>query len=134
MELEKSPMESDVEAKLKHTSIKSSPSLSIVSSGSDSELEGARTMLPDIICSSSHCTNAVLGDYQNPDLSTTSETNLIEDRVDVTSCQLSMLHITLKIWVWILTMLFTYIVCLSVFPSITALVESKYYGQVNQLP
>ena len=134
MELGRSPMESDVEAKPKHTSIKSSPSLSIVSSGSDSELEGARTMLPDIICSSSHCTNAVLGDYQNPDLSTTSETNLIEDRADVTSCQLSMLHITLKIWVWILTMFFTYIVCLSVFPSITALVESKYFGQVNQLP
>ena len=134
MQMESGPTESDVEARLKSTSIKSSLSLSIASSGSDSELEGARNMLPDIICSSSYCTNVVVGDCQSPDLSTTSETNLIEDREDVTSCQLSMLHITLKIWVWILTMLFTYIVCLSVFPSITALVESQYYGQVKQLP
>ena len=35
-----------------------------------------------------------------------------------------------KTWIWNLTMLLTYIICLSVFPSITALVESTYGNKV----
>ena len=36
-----------------------------------------------------------------------------------------------KIWIWNLTMFLTYVICLSVFPSITALVESTYSNQVS---
>ena len=36
-----------------------------------------------------------------------------------------------KIWIWNLTMFLTYVICLSVFPSITALVESTYSNMVS---
>ena len=36
-----------------------------------------------------------------------------------------------KIWIWNLTMFLTYVICLSVFPSITALVESTYSNKVS---
>ena len=38
-----------------------------------------------------------------------------------------------KTWIWNLTMLLTYIICLSVFPSITALVESTYGNKVIKI-
>ena len=38
-----------------------------------------------------------------------------------------------KIWIWNLTMFLTYVICLSVFPSITALVESTYSNKVSMM-
>ena len=36
-----------------------------------------------------------------------------------------------KTWIWSLTMFLSYVICLSVFPSITALVQSTYSDKVS---
>ena len=43
----------------------------------------------------------------------------------------SNLFIIRKIWVWIVSVFITFVICLSVFPSITAIVESTGKGKVS---
>ena len=43
----------------------------------------------------------------------------------------SNLFIIRKIWVWIVSVFITFVICLSVFPSITAIVESTGKGKVR---
>ena len=41
-------------------------------------------------------------------------------------------YIISKIWIWILAVFITFIICLSVFPSIAALVDSTHKGNVSE--
>lgn len=50
---------------------------------------------------------------------------------DKESEQTSTFAIISKIWVWIATIFITFVVCLSVFPSVTAIVESTEKGKVS---
>ena len=52
---------------------------------------------------------------------------------DKESEQTSTFAIISKIWVWIATIFITFVVCLSVFPSVTAIVESTEKGKVSHV-
>ena len=56
----------------------------------------------------------------------------IEDS-DIPQIPTSNLFIIRKIWVWIVSVFITFVICLSVFPSITAIVESTGKGKVRAI-
>ena len=59
------------------------------------------------------------------------ESSLLITSDDKESEQTSTFAIISKIWVWIATIFITFVVCLSVFPSVTAIVESTEKGKVS---
>ena len=59
------------------------------------------------------------------------ESSLLITSDDKESEQTSTFAIISKIWVWIATIFVTFVVCLSVFPSVTAIVESTEKGKVS---
>ena len=112
-------------------SINSSSSSIISTANSDNKV-----LLPDVVFPASvqgacvHHGNEV---EVTPSMS--SENNLLGTPENVTPryVRSSTYHIISKIWVWIVTMFITYVVCLTLFPSVTALVESTNIGKVNKL-
>ena len=60
-----------------------------------------------------------------------SEGNPLINQQDVSQAQTSTFFIIRKIWVWIFSVFITFVVCLSVFPSVTAMVESTERGKVR---
>ena len=71
-------------------------------------------------------------EHKDTDVSSNTERDaLIEDpREQPEVIQTSTLFIIKEIWVWILAIFINFAVCLSVFPSVTALVESTEKGKV----
>ena len=59
------------------------------------------------------------------------DSTLLITSEDKESEQISTFAIISKIWVWIATIFITFVVCLSVFPSVTAIVESTEKGKVS---
>ena len=59
------------------------------------------------------------------------ESTLLITSDDKESEPTSTFAIISKIWVWIATIFITFVVCLSVFPSVTAIVESTEKGKVS---
>ena len=68
--------------------------------------------------------------YETPII--TSDTNLLMNSENPEVTQTSTFYIIDKIWVWITVILITFVVCLSVFPSIAALVDSTEKGNVSE--
>ena len=71
-------------------------------------------------------------EHKDTDVSSNTERDaLIEDQHEQQEViQTSTLFIIKEIWVWILAIFINFAVCLSVFPSVTALVESTEKGKV----
>ena len=62
-----------------------------------------------------------------------SENNPLIDIENHNGTQKSIFDIVRKIWIWIGSIFITYVVCLSIFPSIAALVDSTDKGKVKNL-
>ena len=62
-----------------------------------------------------------------------SENNPLIDIENPNGTQKSIFDIFSKIWIWISSIFITYVVCLSIFPSIAALVDSTDKGKVKNL-
>ena len=75
------------------------------------------------IVDSTEASNIVPGSEDNPLINQQNE--------DV--AQTSTFFIIRKIWVWIISVFITFVVCLSVFPSVTAIVESTEKGKVRTI-
>ena len=60
-----------------------------------------------------------------------SENNPLIDIENHNGTQKSIFDIVRKIWIWIGSIFITYVVCLSIFPSIAALVDSTDKGKVK---
>ena len=112
---------------------KSNPNSSNCSSiyTEDNEQTNAETLLPKTTHSSLQHISVLFEDGLNRTQSTGPESSLLGDENTIIVRKVSTLHIVSKTWAWIVIMLITYVVCLSVFPSIIALVESTTKGQVN---
>ena len=109
-------------------SINSSSSSIISTANSDNKV-----LLPDVVFPASVQVNH--GNEVEVTPSMSSENNLLGTPENVTPryVRSSTYHIISKIWVWIVTMFITYVVCLTLFPSVTALVESTNNGKVIKL-
>ena len=113
-------------------SINSSSSSIISTANSDDKV-----LLPDVVFPASVSTGACVNHENEVEVtpSMSSENNLLGTPENVTPryARSSTYHIISKIWVWIVTMFITYVVCLTLFPSVTALVESTNNGKVIKL-
>ena len=68
--------------------------------------------------------------HEGGEANANSETNPLIVPENDADIQTSTLYIMSKIWVWIVSVFITFAVVLSVFPSITAIVESTEKGKV----
>ena len=59
------------------------------------------------------------------------ESNPLIDRENNNVDEANILDIVHKIWLWVGSIFITYVVCLTIFPSIAALVDSTEKGEVN---
>ena len=76
--------------------------------------------------------NCVDGTYETPII--ISETNpLMNDETHPVVQTTSTFYIIRKIWVWIGVVFITFVVCLSIFPSVIALVDSSEKGNVSTI-
>ena len=61
------------------------------------------------------------------------ESNPLIDRENNNVGKANTLDIVYKIWLWVGSIFITYVVCLTIFPSIAALVDSTEKGKVNDV-
>ena len=61
------------------------------------------------------------------------ESNPLIDRENNNVDKANTLDIVYKIWLWVGSIFITYVVCLTIFPSIAALVDSTEKGKVNDV-
>ena len=74
--------------------------------------------------------NCMNGTYYSPIIIT--ESNQVNNCEDIpVPTTISTIKIIRRIWVWIAVVFITFVVCLSVFPSIIALVDSAEKGNVS---
>ena len=97
----------------------------------DNEQSNAETLLPRVTHASLQHIRVRFENGSNRIQSMGPESSVLGDENTIIVGKVSTLHIVSKTWAWIVIMLITYVVCLAVFPSIIALVESTNKGQVN---